>query len=441
MLFTFVGGPGHFRPLVPIARSVVAEGHTVAVAGSGSMVRAMETSGFAAFATEPAREHVRPRLPLLEPDNERAEMELREIFARSEAPARAKAILELGREWKPDVLVCDEVDFGGMVAAERLGIPHASVVVLAAGSLLRKETVAAPLSELRDAHGLPSDPELTMLDRHLVLSPVPPSFRHPDFPLPATAHSIRPVDAPPPVATRPNGRLVYFTLGTEFNTESGDLFSRVLAGLGPLPLTTVATVGEHIDPAELGPQPPNVRLRQYVPQGEILPSCDLVVSHGGSGTVIGALAHGVPSLVIPMGADQPHNAARCAALGAGEVLAPTSTTPEMVRRTASAMLSDPRYRNAAEAVRREIANLPGPESAVPLLERLATGQRTDVVHVEDETAERGAGRDADIGARVQPGAGDLRCHGVGSDRSTLEQRGRRAECRVPYDPEDDHQQQ
>ena len=370
-LFTFIGGHGHFQPLVPIAQSVAAAGHTVAFAGSGSMVKAIETAGFHAFATEKAGDCVRPRLPLLKPDQEHAERELREIFARSEARKHAKAIFALGREWKPDITVCDEVDFGSMIAAERLGIPHASVLVLAAGSVLRKEIVADPLWELREEFGLPPDPELAMLSRHLVLSPVPPSFRHPDFPLPATAHSIRPLTATPPPGARPEIPTVYFTLGTEFNTESGDLFSRVLAGLSQLPVTTVATVGEHIDPAELGPQPPNIRVYQYVPQGDLLPSCDLVVSHGGSGTVIGALAHGVPSLVIPLGADQPHNAARCAALGVGQVLDPISATAETVRTAASAVLTDPRYRRAAEEIRRETADLPGPESALPLLERAA----------------------------------------------------------------------
>lgn len=256
------------------------------------------------------------------------------------------------------------------------GFPYASVLVLAAGSFLRKEIVADPLWELREECGLPPDPDLAMLSKHLVLSPVPPSFRHPDFPLPATGHSIRPLVALPAPADRPEVTTVYFTLGTVFNTESGDLFSRVLAGLSQLPVTTVATVGEHIDPAELGSQPPNVHVRQYVPQGEILPTCDLVVSHAGSGTVIGALAHGVPSLLIPLGADQPHNAARCAALGVGQVLDPITCTAETVRTAASAMLTDPRYRRAAEAIRREIANLPGPESAIPLLEQTALRKRS-----------------------------------------------------------------
>lgn len=84
VLFTFIGGNGHFQPLAPIAHSAAAAGHTVAIAGSGSMVKAIEAAGFHAFATDTAGDGVRPRLPLLEPDQERAERELTEI-ARSGA--------------------------------------------------------------------------------------------------------------------------------------------------------------------------------------------------------------------------------------------------------------------------------------------------------------------------------------------------------------------
>lgn len=381
ILFTFIGGNGHFQPLVPIAQSAVAAGHTVAVAGGGSMLTTIEAAGFTAFLTSGVtRDVIRPRLPLLEPDPERDDWELKELFARSGARKHAEAIFALGQQRKPDIVVCDEVDFGSMIAAERLGIPYASVLVLAAGSFLRKEIVAEPLQDVRTEYGLPPDPDLTMLSRHLVLSPLPPSFRHPDFPLPATAHSMRPWAAPLRPAARDKIPTVYFTLGTVFNTESGDLFSRVLAGLRELPVAVVATVGEHIDPGEFGPQPPHVRIRQYIPQADILPSCDLVVSHGGSGSVIGALAHGVSCLLIPLGADQPHNAARCAALGVGGVLDPMSATPESVRTAASAVLTDPGYRRAADTVRREIAALPGPESGIPLLERAVSLSPNDTEH-------------------------------------------------------------
>jgi MGT family glycosyltransferase len=220
-----------------------------------------------------------------------------------------------------------------------------------------------------------------MLSRYLVLSPAPPSYRDPAFPLPATAHPLRPLvpvaadGAAPPWITDPHRALVYFTLGTVFNLESGDLFTRVLTGLRDLPVNVVVTVGHHIDPAEFGPQPANVHIERYIPQAQVLPRCAAVVSHGGSGSVIGALAHGLPSVLIPMGADQPHNAARCAELGVAQVLDAVTATPETVREAVSAVLADPAYRRAAERMRDEIAALPGPGHALTLLERLAADKR------------------------------------------------------------------
>ncbi len=127
-------------------------------------------------------------------------------------------------------------------------------------------------------------PELDMLHRYLVLSPFPPSFRDPAFPLPPTAHSFRPpaprdVGKTLPVwdARLPGSPTVYFTLGTVFNMESGDLFNRVLSGLFKLPVNIVATVGPYIDPRELGPQPAHVHIERYIPQEAVLPGPDYTV--------------------------------------------------------------------------------------------------------------------------------------------------------------------
>ena len=168
---------------------------------------------------------------------------------------------------------------------------------------------------------------------------------------------------------------VYFTLGTIYNMESGDLFQRVLAGLRDLPINVVVTVGRDIDPDEFGPQPASVHIERYVPQASLLPHCQLVISHGGSGSVMGALAHGLPMVVIPMGADQPLNAARCATLGVAHVLDAAAATHATVREAVSRVLEDSAYRLAAARIRDEIAASPGPEHAVTLLERLATQKR------------------------------------------------------------------
>jgi UDP:flavonoid glycosyltransferase YjiC (YdhE family) len=314
---------------------------------------------------------------LLSVDRAREDRALRNSYAGRIARGRAADLLGVCAEWRPDVLVCDEVDFGSMVAAERMGLPHATVNVMAAGSFVRKEVVGERLNELRAEHGLPPDPDLEMLSRYLVLSPFPPGFRDPAFPLPATAHGFRPYAQPldeavPPWA-KPGRSTIYFTLGTVFNLESGDLFTRVLRGLSEVEADVVATVGRQIDPRELGPQPDHVHVEQYIPQEQVLPHCDLVVSHGGSGSVGGALAHGVPMVLIPMGADQPHNGDRVEALGLGRVLDPVTAMPEEVRDAALEVLEDPLYWLAAQAMRAELAGMPGPEHAVGLLE----GMRTD----------------------------------------------------------------
>lgn len=375
VLFTFVSGSGHFLPLVPVARAAVAAGHTVAFAGSSDMVPKIEAAGYTGFPTVERRSssaapHEQPaRKPAQPVDLERDERILRNGFAGRAAREQAAAILALAREWKPDVLVREEVDFGTAIAAEVLGIPCATVVVLLAGGSLRADVVAEPLCELRDAYGLPSDPQLAMLSRGLVLSPCPPSFRDPAFPLPDTAFSYRAAAAI--AAGAPSQPpTVYVTLGTGYATI--DLFTRILSGLRQIAANVVATVGEGIDPAELGPMPDRIRIRieRFTPQELLLPGCDLVVSHGGSGSTLGTLAHGLPSVLLPMAADQPHNARRCVDLGTARALDPVHATPDEIRAAVSAVLANPDYRRAAERIQDEINALPDVEQTIPRLECL-----------------------------------------------------------------------
>lgn len=377
VLFTFAGGSGHVEPLLPIADALRVAGHTVAFAGQRSVLASLEAREFTLFPDPAAATDVQATIaPLLEVDMEKEYRTLRDTYAGRFARVAVTRLLELNVEWLPDIVVCDEVDFGSMIAAERLSLPHATVLVTAAGSFVRAEAVAEPLDGLRAEHRLPPDPELAMLRRDLVLSPFPPSFRDLAYPLPRSTLSIQPglVDAgergvtPPWLAHRSDRQTVYFTLGTVFNRESGDLFARVLAGVRQLPINVVVTVGRHLDADVVGPQPENVRVERYIPQSALLPHCDLVINHGGSGSVIGSLAYGLPMVVLPMGADQPLNAARCEQLGVGIVLDAVAATSHSIGEAVTAALDDRRYRIAAERIRDEIAALPGPEAAVPPLE-------------------------------------------------------------------------
>ena len=364
---------------MPIARAAEAAGHAVAFAGRPWMVAKVAALGFPAFAAGSDLGLAPKRLPLAEVDVQREIRAVGAGFGRRVARERAADLLPLYTTWRPDLLVCEEMDFGAMIVAERLMLPHAMVLVIAAGGFIRPDVVAEPLNDVRAKYGLAPDPELAMLGRYLTLSPFPPSYRDPGASLPATTHAFRsfalgPLSdaaAPPWMAHLDHAPTVYFTLGTVFNMESGELFQRVLAGLRGLPINLIVTVGRDIDPAEFGAQPANVHIERYVPQAVLLPHCDLVVSHGGSGSVIGALAHGLPMVLIPLGADQPLNAARCATLGVARVLDAMTTTPHMVRAAVTAVLAEPTYRRTAEHMRDQIAALPDPTHAVRLLEHLA----------------------------------------------------------------------
>jgi len=379
-LFTFAGGSGHFEPLVPLARAATAAGHTVAITGQAAMLPAITAAGFTALATAGATLSSTPaRQPLLTVDRAREERDLRDGFAGRLARTRAAALLALCGTWQPDLIVCDEVDFGAMIAAERLGLPYATVLVIAAGSFVRTAVVSAVLNEIRAEYDLPPDPDLVMLRRYLVIAPFPPSYRDPAFPLPATAHAMRPSwlatpalpSAPPWAVALPAAPTIYFTLGTVFNVESGDLFERVLAGLRELPVNVIATVGRELDPAIFGPQPPHLQLVRFLPQTEVLPHCAAVICHGGSGSVMGALAHGLPLVLLPMGADQPDNADRCVALGVARQLDALAVTPAAVREAVTTVLTDATYRQRAQQLQAEIAGLPPVAQLLPLLETLA----------------------------------------------------------------------
>jgi hypothetical protein len=193
ILFTFIGGNGHFVPLISVARAAMERGHTAAFGCGPLMVQTVAAAGFTALtvgttgtASPPGRRPLRPLDPA------REDQEFRDHFARRGARYRVPYLSALCQEWQPDLLVCDETDFGAMIVAERLGLPFATVLVMAAGSFVRAEVVDEALNELRAEQGLPPDPHLEMLSRYLALSPFPPGFRDPAYPLPPTGYSFRP---------------------------------------------------------------------------------------------------------------------------------------------------------------------------------------------------------------------------------------------------------
>jgi UDP:flavonoid glycosyltransferase YjiC (YdhE family) len=109
--------------------------------------------------------------------------------------------------------------------------------------------------------------------------------------------------------------------------------------------------------------PGNAVVVDFVPQSAVLERADLLVSHSGSGTMLGGLAHGVPQVALPRGTDQPENAALMARAGAGVVVAPEDYSVESIANAVADVAGDPAYRDAAERVRDEIAAMPDADAA------------------------------------------------------------------------------
>jgi UDP:flavonoid glycosyltransferase YjiC (YdhE family) len=352
ILFAFAGGQGHLDPLVPLARAARAAGHDVVITGRAELLGVIREMGFEALESPGDQPDPAARMPLKAYDPADEERALREWYAGTLARRRAEALTGIAREWEAGLVVRDEADYGARVAAERLGIPCACVLVIAAARFLRPDIVADRIPRLRAALGLAGDPPPETL-----LSPFPPVVR--DAP---EAFAFRGGD--PPAA---DGDAVYLTLGTVFNAESGDLFPRALAGVRELGVPVVATTGRQVDPAELGRQPPHVRVQRWIPQEELLPWCRAVVSQGGSGIAMGALAHGLPSVLLPIGADQPHTAQVVEELGAGIVLDPLAATSGEVADAVRRVLDEPAYAEAAGRVRDAYLALPPAAEALGLL--------------------------------------------------------------------------
>jgi UDP:flavonoid glycosyltransferase YjiC (YdhE family) len=293
----------------------------------------------------------------------------------TERAARTSALIEA---WRPDLVLRDEVDVGAGVAAEAAGVPSADVVVTVAGGFLDAALLRPSLEQLRTRHGLPGDPASRRLHGDLTLAPVPPGLRDPADPLPDTAVAVQPailddlaVGDRAPRLGRDARRSVYLTLGTIFAQESGDLFCRVLAGLAELDIDVLVTVGRELAPAELGRQPAHIRVERFVPLPDALRGRDLVVSHAGSGTVVATVALGLPSVLLPMGADQPWTADRCRALGVSRVLDPLTCSSTEVTTTVLALLDDSPEQRQAQALAQQTAALPTTTDATDLLETLA----------------------------------------------------------------------
>lgn len=362
LLITSTAGAGHYGPMVPFIQAFLRGGHEVLVAGPAGLGPSVRDTEFWPVGDPPPEEmaEVYDRLPHVS----RAEantLVLSEIFGRLDATAALPRLREAVESWRPDVVLRESADFGGAVAAELHGVPHARVSIgIASMDRLAFTTASANVDALRHAHGLTGTHRLA---EEPVLTLFPECLEDPAEP--ATPRTRRFRDPAWPVSSPADRPFVYVTFGS----VAGGLpmlagtYRAALAAVADLDAEVLLTVGRGSDPASFGPVPAGVRVEQWVNQAEVLGRASAVVCHGGGGTTLGALAAGVPLVVVPLfSSDQFINAERVAAVGAGVVAEGAGLRAALER-----VLSEPSYRAGARKVAAELATYPTPDEAAAAL--------------------------------------------------------------------------
>ncbi|MDQ3929271.1 MAG: glycosyltransferase [Chloroflexota bacterium] len=301
VLFTTHPTASHWHPLVPLAQALEAAGHEVAFATSPSFCPTIVTKGFRCFPAgaddvPEERQARREQMVGLNP-REETFFTLRHAFAGPRADRSLVSLLDIIAEWQPEVMVRENTEFAGCVAAERTGVPHAVMQITAAWPFFL-DAVGPPVARLLASVGLPAEEPGAVLYSYLLLSPRPLSLWNPSAPVPPTAHAFRysgfsqsgREELPRWVRQLEKRPTVYATLGT-FDNERTDILTAILEGLRDEPINVILTVGRNRDPQEFGKQPTNVHVERYIPNDLLMPYCDLVLCHGGSGTMLDALDH------------------------------------------------------------------------------------------------------------------------------------------------------
>ena len=166
--------------------------------------------------------------------------------------------------------------------------------------------------------------------------------------------------------------LVLVAMSTTFMDHVGQL-QRAVTALAGLPVDGLATTGPAVGPEQID-APPNVTVVRSAPHGDVLAHADALVTHGGHGTVMKALVAGVPIVCLPTGRDQPDNAARLKARGAGIKLSQRAA-PRRIRAAVQRILDDPSYAAAASRLGDQLRAESDSGAALAELEGLAQRER------------------------------------------------------------------
>jgi UDP:flavonoid glycosyltransferase YjiC (YdhE family) len=378
IMFASLGAYGHLYPMMPLALASADAGHEAVIASGPPFLGRLPLPIVPGYPhdleLDSAIQEARRRHPdLHDQDFSRA------MFADVTAESVAPTMIEQCERLRPDLVIYEAMNTGAGVAASVLGIPAAAFAILLASSFygsLHTATVGYQRSMWLQRDRTP--PAASGLLAAALINPAPPTLRQASEGEARTI-SVRPVayneataEVPPWLrATRARPR-VYLTLGT-VSFGAVEVLSRALAEIAAFDVDVLVTVGPEGEPASLGEVPDNVYVERFVAQSAVLPLVDLIVHHGGTGTVLSALEVGLTQLLLPQGADQFFNAEILTAAGAARALPNDAQQPGAIGEAVRELLGDAPERQAATRLRDEIAAMPSPRDVVPSLVTLAGG--------------------------------------------------------------------
>jgi MGT family glycosyltransferase len=398
-LFATWEGGGNVTPVLAGVRRLADRGHRVRILGEACNRREIEAAGgrFVPWTRAPNRARRTPDSQTARDWAEPTPQDgllavIRDVWC---GPALAYAqdvVEELGRE-AADLVVTNEALFGVMAGCERAGqrfvvlSPNISLAPLPGVPPLGPGLAPARSAEERATHAEIARAVATMFDSGLPalnaaraalgLGPLGhvldqlgaaalellATSRAFDFPceaLPSRVRYVGPQLGDPhwagswtsPWPASDSRPLVVVGFSTTFQDHAAVL-QRVIDALAPLPVRVLVTLGGSIDATELEP-PGNCVVVESAPHAVVMREAALVITHGGHGTVMRALASRVPMLVIPHGRDQNDNAARVTERGAGLSLVPDASTAD-IRAACAQLLGEPAFRAAARRLGDRVA--------------------------------------------------------------------------------------
>jgi UDP:flavonoid glycosyltransferase YjiC (YdhE family) len=391
ILLTTRGSAGHVLPLAPFGHAARRAGHEVLVVAQRQHEGNVARTGLPhAPVDDPDEREWRARLGELTAmtiDEANTAM-VAEFFARVDTTAALPGLRGVVESWRPHVIVRETWEYASTLVADVYDIPVVRVALgLAHLDAWSNDLVAPTLDVLRADVGLPADPGAERLNNTPLLTMMPSELDTVD--VPATVRRFR--DADPVLTVRDSAPLpqwwpgnadplVYFSLGSVAGQPHMPyfpaLYRMAIDELSALPIRLLVTVGDRPDPDALGPIPDNVHVARWVPQEAVLPHAAAAILHGGYGSTLGALAHGVPTVVIPLfSIDQWANAEAVHRVGAGVALAgdgegrpvldlPGGETIEALAPAVCHLLADPAPRRRAREISASMAALPTVDDAV-----------------------------------------------------------------------------